>query len=540
MLDTETEHLSPTMLRAHAAVEEALACPLEVWQRRGANAWQHAGHAGDAALGDAESSFFSFEGQLIQLLDQARALSAACRLAVSTERVAIAAPLGEQDGLSAVAIAYVDPRCGLYAERLADAAIREVQHSEELEWLRDENYVFSQQVTDDFEELTFLRRMATHLIVTDTTFNVGHIVDQTIGELREMIGAEAIYFAKLSENDEPVVAHSCCSFPDLARCVDPAIVARLAANHRQRSSAGPYVRNDLESSDPDAYAAGIRQYLQVPISTGARHFGWFVAINRACVGRHWKPSPLLQLGQDEFGTWEASLLSTAATLVASYSSNLDLIREKEHLLINTVRSLVSALDSKDAYTRGHSERVALFSKRIAETFGYDASATERLYLAGLLHDVGKIGVSDAILRKPDKLTPAEFAEIKRHPDEGFAILRDLEQLRYVLPAVLHHHEQVDGAGYPDGLRNEQIPLDARIMAVADAYDAMTSDRAYRAGMPHEKAVRILRLGAGSQWDAQVVAAFLDVIEDITAIRYGYKPFERSSRKEPALTPDCQS
>jgi HD-GYP domain-containing protein (c-di-GMP phosphodiesterase class II) len=106
--------------------------------------------------------------------------------------------------------------------------------------------------------------------------------------------------------------------------------------------------------------------------------------------------------------------------------------------------------------------------------------------------------------------------------------------------VLHHHEQVNGTGYPDGLKGERIPLDARIMAVADAYDAMTSDRAYRKGMPHEKAAEILRAGAGSQWDQQVVDAFFSIIEDITAIRYGYIPQDRPSRIEPALEPTRQT
>jgi HD-GYP domain-containing protein (c-di-GMP phosphodiesterase class II) len=302
----------------------------------------------------------------------------------------------------------------------------------------------------------------------------------------------------------------------------------------------PCVKNDIRTTDPVARAAGVRQLLMVPICTGARSFGWFVAINRSAAGRQWPPSPLLQLGQDEFGTWEASLLSAASTLIASHASNLDLIREKEHLLTNMVRTLVSALDSKDAYTRGHSERVALFSKRIAECMGYEPQAAERLYLSGLLHDVGKIGVSDAVLRKPDKLTPEEFEEIKRHPDEGWAILKDLDQLRYILPGVLHHHEQVNGTGYPDGLKGERIPLDARIMAVADAYDAMTSDRAYRKGMPHEKAADILRAGAGSQWDQQVVDAFFSIIEDITAIRYGYIQQDRPPRTDSALEPTCQT
>ena len=106
--------------------------------------------------------------------------------------------------------------------------------------------------------------------------------------------------------------------------------------------------------------------------------------------------------------------------------------------------------------------------------------------------------------------------------------------------MLHHHEQVNGTGYPDGLKGDEIPLDARIMAVADAYDAMTSDRAYRKGMPHEKAIEIITSGAGTQWDAQCVEAFLGVIDDITAIRYGYTQDERPARKGAALTPNCQS
>ena len=141
-----------------------------------------------------------------------------------------------------------------------------------------------------------------------------------------------------------------------------------------------------------------------------------------------------------------------------------------------VRSLVSALDAKDEYTCGHSERVALYGKILAEQAGYTEEERDRLYLTGLLHDVGKIGVSDAVLKKADKLTDEEFAEIKRHPDEGWAILQDLKQLQYVLPGVLFHHERVDGAGYPDGLAGTEIPKDGRLLAIVDAYDAMTSDR----------------------------------------------------------------
>ena len=535
------ELLAPAALRAHAALQAAIDGPLALWSREAPRQWRLCLAADGEANCDPGDVPGTCDQRLATLLERAHETGRSCRATVAPGRVAVAAPIaGEDNEPGTVAVAEVEAACGLYAERLADAALRELRHCNEVEWLRDENLAFSQQVTDDFEEATYLRLLATQLVVKDTSLNIFQLVDHAISGLREMIGAEALYFVRPGVDDRPQeVAASCC-IPNAAACVDPGTVSRLADAYCDRAVSGPCVKNDLYITDPAAQAAGVRQFLMAPICTGARRFGWFVAINRNSAGRQWPPSPLLQLGHDEFGTWEASLLNTASTLVASHASNLDLIREKEHLLTNMVRTLVSALDSKDAYTRGHSERVALFSKRIAETMGYDDVATEKLYLSGLLHDVGKIGVSDAVLHKPGQLTEEEFAEIKRHPDEGWAILLELEQLRYILPGVLHHHEQVNGTGYPDGLKGDEIPLDARIMAVADAYDAMTSDRAYRKGMPHEKAIEIIRSGAGTQWDVDVVEAFLGVIDDITAIRYGYAQVERPVRNGSATAPCCQS
>jgi response regulator RpfG family c-di-GMP phosphodiesterase len=526
--------LAPPSAQALRALESALQLPLTTWLREPNGEWRM--EDGDFA----SSQELADDPRAIQdLLDEVVVLGQTCRRDAGCVAL-IGAPLADPAGLVlAVAVASVDKPLGDLAGRLADATLRDLHQRQEIEWLRDENYVFSHQVTDDFEELTFLRTMATRLVVDDTSLEIRQIVDRSIGDLREMIGAETIYFITPA-GDSLMVAQECPCQPDQEAPIAAPTILRLARVHRARTTQGPCIKNDLSACDPEAVQAGVRQFLMAPIGIGDRQFGWFVAVNRTTIGRRWAPSPLLQLGHDEFGTWEASLLTTAATLLASHARNLELIREKEQLLINTVRSLVTALDAKDAYTRGHSERVALFSKRVAETLGYDAAAAERLYLSGLLHDVGKIGVSDAVLRKPDKLTDEEFDEIKRHPDEGWAILRDLAQLNYVLPGVLHHHERVGGGGYPDNLQGDQIPLDARIMAVADAYDAMTSDRAYREGMPHEKAVDILRQGAGKQWDSQVVDAFLSVIEDIISIRYGYRPIERPTRQGPALGPCCQT
>jgi len=528
-----------TLITARDALARALDRPFDFWELDPTSGWRRADDD-DQPAQTSINDFVTYD-QLAALLEEVQTTECVCTLGAGPEWELVAAPLREYSGaLRGAATGLVSSANAVIAVRLADFVLRDCLQRQEIDWLRDENFVFSQQVTDDFEELTFLRAMATHMVVEDTTLNIHTIVERAIAGLREMIGAETIFLA--SPFAEETIAISQCSSSRAEEDLKllRSAIARIASDHAERAAYGPCVRNDLSTCDDEARDAGVRQFLMTPIAAGTQSFGWFVAVNRAIDGRKWAPSPLLQLGHDEFGTWEASLLSTAATLLASHASNLDLVREKEQLLVNTVRSLVTALDSKDAYTRGHSERVALFSKRIAETMGYDSAAAEKLYLAGLLHDVGKIGVSDAVLRKPDKLTPEEFEEIKRHPDEGWAILRDLEQMRYVLPGVLHHHEQVNGSGYPDRLAGEQIPLDARIMAVADAYDAMTSDRAYRAGMDHDKAMRILNDGAGTQWDRNVVAAFATVIDDIMAIRYGYRQAERPARLGSALAPVCQS
>jgi HD-GYP domain-containing protein (c-di-GMP phosphodiesterase class II) len=267
----------------------------------------------------------------------------------------------------------------------------------------------------------------------------------------------------------------------------------------------------------------VSSFIIVPIVNGAEFIGWLLALNRNNERNinieelPWEVSYL------EFGTHEATLMSSSAAILATHARNVELFREREELLVSMVRALVSAIEAKDEYTRGHSERVALYGKRLAEELGLGEDYCERLYLTGLLHDVGKIGVRDAVLRKPDALTDDEFEEIKQHPDKGWSILQDLEPLNYVLPGVLHHHESHNGRGYPDGLAGDRIPLDGRILAVADAFDAMTSDRPYRNGMPLAKAEAILKDGAGKQWDPEMIDAFFRAMPDILEIKKTYQP-----------------
>jgi putative nucleotidyltransferase with HDIG domain len=177
---------------------------------------------------------------------------------------------------------------------------------------------------------------------------------------------------------------------------------------------------------------------------------------------------------------------------------------------STLRALTAALETRDSETHGHSERVVTYSLRLGREYGLEQNEMKALEFGSLLHDIGKIGVPDAILRKPAKLTDEEWVRMREHPLHGQQILRGIDFLKHSSRVVAQHHEKWDGSGYPLGLRGEEIDICARIFAVADAYDAITSDRVYRRGKPYEAAVAELDLWAGRQFDAKVVAAFHQV------------------------------
>ncbi len=209
-----------------------------------------------------------------------------------------------------------------------------------------------------------------------------------------------------------------------------------------------------------------------------------------------------------FGTSEIELLRSALMIVGLHLINQRQYREVQHMFQGTVQSLASALDAKDAFTGGHSSRVASLASELASRLGYTESDIARIRMAGTLHDIGKIGVEDSVLLKPGRLTEAELDKIKQHPVLGYEILKGIRLFRDILPAVRHHHESWDGNGYPDGLRGTTIPRDAQVLAVADAFDAMVSDRPYRKGMSLQKVVEILRQGRDKQWAGDVVDVLL--------------------------------
>ena len=182
----------------------------------------------------------------------------------------------------------------------------------------------------------------------------------------------------------------------------------------------------------------------------------------------------------------------------------------------TIKSLALAIDAKDQYTHQHILRVQRYAVTTAEKLGLTGDDMAGLNTGALLHDIGKLGVPEYVLLKPGRLTPEEFDKIKKHPEIGAAILAPVEFPWPVLPVVKYHHEKWDGTGYPEGLKGEEIPLTARVLAVADVYDALTSSRSYRSALSHQEALTIIRQSAGSHFDPRVVEAFLSVIEEIVA------------------------
>lgn len=194
---------------------------------------------------------------------------------------------------------------------------------------------------------------------------------------------------------------------------------------------------------------------------------------------------------------------------------------------NTIRALVLAMEARDPYTRGHSERVTRYAMWIARRLGLDPEQIQMIRYCGRLHDVGKIGISDMILNKPGRLNTEERAQVRLHTSKGAEMLRPLKFLEPGIPLVRHHHEWFDGSGYPDGLRGEQIPMAARILACADAFDAMTSRRPYRGPLTLEQALRELKDNAGRQFDPKVVEVFLKRLEKVALKNNRWKFFNVS-------------
>ncbi len=189
----------------------------------------------------------------------------------------------------------------------------------------------------------------------------------------------------------------------------------------------------------------------------------------------------------------------------------------EHMSIQLIKSLITVLETRDPYTKGHSERVAKYSQMISEKLGLEYNHIDRIKIASFIHDIGKVGIPDAILFKPTKLTFYEWEIVRYHPLFGYMIAQSVDRLKDIAPWIKHHHERWDGKGYPDGIEGELIPKESRIMAVCDAFDAMTSKRPYRGALSSDEALSVIRNGAGSQWDPEIAKIACEVLRKREAV-----------------------
>ena len=231
------------------------------------------------------------------------------------------------------------------------------------------------------------------------------------------------------------------------------------------------------------------------IQCGGEPVGMFV-----CGGKQGKEA--------DISSYDTLLLEASVSHLGSVLQTARLYEDQAKMFLGTISSLIRALDAKDQYTRGHSDRVAALARQLALSIGVDEKTAERFHIAGLLHDVGKIGVPESVLCKPGRLTDDEFAFIMRHPEIGYRILDGVPGMEDLLPGVMHHHERYDGKGYPHGLAGEDIPLIARILCLADTFDAMSSNRAYRSAMTRETVLAEIEKCAGSQFDPELAPVFV--------------------------------
>lgn len=268
----------------------------------------------------------------------------------------------------------------------------------------------------------------------------------------------------------------------------------------------------------DAWRTGLVENIECELkkADGSR-----VPVNmdlKSCV-RPAGPAPLLKVRVEDL----TYIRNLERGLVRSRDAYFNMLKdlhaslaEMRELLNDFLFAFANALDAKSHWTMGHSERVAGYSVGIARKMGLDNKEIETLRVAALLHDIGKIGTFDKILDKPGRLTAKEYELVKKHPDRGGTILGPIRKMKGVLPIIIHHHEKMNGLGYPDGLKAGEIPLLARILAVADSYDAMIADRPYRTSLGQDHALAELKNQAGTQFDTAVVQAFLQTMEKAVA------------------------
>lgn len=379
-------------------------------------------------------------------------------------------------------------------KRLLKLAVGHLTASAEARSTARELDSLAEELDAVYEEMSLLHDVARHLRVS---LDPSELANICLNRLHRSLGAAGCAVLLNDPNCETRFSGRG------ALPLDEHTLRSLVAQFPGHDWSRPLVRNHVCTSRLSSEFPDLNNFVIASALDGPEPLGWIVAVN--------------SIHHAEFGSVEANLVSSIALILGTHVRNTLLFLEQEDLLVSFVSSLVSSLDAKDSYTRGHSERVALIARRLAREIGLPTREQESVHLSALLHDIGKIGVADAVLQKGQPLSASEFEALKRHPVIGAEILSGLKNLKHIVPGVRHHHEFFDGTGYPDALVGTEIPEMARIIAVADAYDAMRSDRPYRGGLPLDEVEDALAAGSGKQWDPDLIRAYFSTRDGIASI-----------------------
>jgi len=390
------------------------------------------------------------------------------------------------------------------------------------------------ELAQTYEELVLLHRLSTNMKVTEADSNYLQMACDSLTEIVFVEGI-AILLEKIIDDERHWVIAAGSGLIDMDEQTATIVYSRLADEINSGKEA--LLDSEVDSAFRYDWQDRVKNIIAVPLFSKDKVesrfagrtkiynsvMGFMVAVNR--------------IGRQDFDSTDVKLFNSVAAGCAVFIENGRLFKDLKELFIGSLKALTSSIDAKDTYTHGHSERVAYISRWIAERLSrqepLDEEQIHKVYLAGLLHDIGKIGIEEAVLRKNGKLTEQEFDRIKKHPSIGAGILREIRQMREIVPGVLCHHERVDGKGYPNGLVGDEIPLTGKIVGLADSFDAMTSKRTYRDALTMEQALAEIEKGLGTQFDEKIGRIFLDsdVSELWDIIRDGFSENYGSSTSE---------
>lgn len=407
-----------------------------------------------------------------------------------------------------VALARIDRAALLSADQIRRLAriFAWLQHDAlELDSRTAELQVMSRQLSESYEELSLLYRLSTHLTIDQPP---AQFLVFACRQLQEVLGLTWVAL-QLTE-DEPrldELAGRVFTSGDV-RC-DQHALHRIGKVLMLRQGRGrhPLILSDTSVANIPQLSRLANQLLAVSLVQGDKHLGILFG------GDKLDGSPI--------GTAEAKLCSALAYSLSIFLENKMLFADMQAMFMGTLHALTNSIDAKDSYTYGHSERVALLSRQLAAAAGLDERTIERVHISALIHDIGKIGVPEAVLCKTGPLTEQEFALIKMHPLIGARILGNMRQMQDLVPGVLYHHERWDGRGYPYQLAGPDIPLFGRLISLADACDAMSSNRTYRGAMSLEQVLTEIRRNAGTQFDPQLAELF---------VKLDFEPFLEKTRE----------